>query len=86
MDEVDIPLAQRRFVLLKNGGRDDGADVLGGPVDWGNCFISLYTVVIDGHKQKHELGVHESTLVTGGIGFHEYRKKEKVSYKLLRTK
>lgn len=82
----DIPLEQRRFKLLKNGGRDDGADVLGADVEWGNCYVSLYTVVVSGQKDKHELKVGESTIVAGGIGFRLYKDHgPDQTYRLLRT-
>ena len=82
----DLPLDQRQFVLLKNGGRDDRANVLGGVVEWRNVFISEYTTVVDGQKPKADLAVNETTIVVGAICGRKCDRRRKDSYKLLRVR
>ena len=82
-----IPLEERKFKLLVNGGPDDNADVLGGEVEWGNPYISLYTTVIKGdHKQKSDLRLGETTIVLGDIGFHDYKgEKDRLHIRVLKA-
>ena len=88
-EPLDLPLIDRRFRLLKNGGRDDGSDVLGAGeegVEWRNVHICMYTTVIRGQKHKADLAVGESTIVVGNLSGRKCDKRERESFKLLRVK
>lgn len=88
-DDAFVPLEQRRFKLLKHGGRDDGANVLGDrdeDLEWANCYISYYTTVVAGGRQKNELLVGESTIVVGNLSGRKCDKRERETFRLVRTK
>ena len=56
--QVEVTLEDRRFVIRNR----EGADVLGGAVEYRNAYISLYPSKRDG-KPVQELGVDEAATV-----------------------
>ena len=48
----------RRFVITD---RKDGSNVLGGPIGYGNCYVSVYPSPLPGYKHPAMLEVGEST-------------------------